>query len=104
MMRGMARKRIALDQFSVETERDDGGVSLVHSYRRCDWSAWADGMTPADIARAARAHARTCGGNPQPRPEQPAFVPSSLMPSIWGEEIKTALARSMVSMAAIPGV
>ena len=36
----MARKRIALSQFYVDTERDDGGVALRHAYRRCDWHAW----------------------------------------------------------------
>ncbi len=35
----MVRKRIALSQFSVSTQQDDGGVALAHSYRRCNWQA-----------------------------------------------------------------
>lgn len=94
-MRGMARKRTALSQFAVSTERDDGGVAFTHDYRRCDWRAWVDGMSPGDLRRVAREHTRACDGTPQPRPEWASSFASPLIPAIWGEEIKAALGRSL---------
>jgi hypothetical protein len=104
----MPRKRIALSQFAVSTERDDGGVALTHSYRLCDWETWVDGDTPLDILRTAREHARACDGKPQPRPERPGSFTSSLISAMWGKEIKAALGRSLQfeaerPMVAIPG-
>jgi hypothetical protein len=87
----MARKRIALSQFSVVTESFDGGIALLHSYRQCDWQHWVEGDSPPEITRLARAHARECDGQPQPRPEQPDRPPSRLVPDAWANEILGAL-------------
>ena len=92
----MARKRIALRQFWVWSSADDGGVYLSHDYRACDWQADADGMTPGDVARTARAHARECDGKPQPRPERQPFLISPLITEAWSESIAAALHTSLI--------
>jgi hypothetical protein len=93
----MARKRIALSQFAVSSERDDYGVSLTHGYRRCDWETWVDGMSPGDLRRVAREHARVCDGKPQPRPERTPGTMGGLVPSIWSHALHDALAVSLAA-------
>lgn len=97
----MARKRIALSQFSVETESFDGGVALVHSYRQCDWQHWVDGDSPPEITRLAKAHARSCDGLPQPRPPRQERPPGlGFVPAIWTAEIKASLVRQFAESQA----
>jgi hypothetical protein len=94
----MARKRIALSQFAAVGERDDSGVQLMHYYRRCDWDAYVDGMSPNAVRRVARDHARVCDGQPQPRPERPASPASpGFIPELWAAEVSRALATSFVT-------
>jgi hypothetical protein len=93
----MARKRIALSQFAVSSERDDYGVALTHSYRRCDWETWVDGMSPVELRRAARAHARVCDGQRQPRPEVVHHPMAQRIMDLWAPQIQAALTRSLVT-------
>lgn len=97
----MARKRIALRQFAVSTEQDDGGVEFTHSYRQCDWHEWVDGMSPGDLLRIARAHAKVCDGKPQPRPERTPYALGGVIPGIWSKSLHAALERRLADTTAI---
>jgi hypothetical protein len=98
----MARRRISLGQFRVYNDGNYGGGSnLDHSYRRCDWEVCIDGWTPAEITRAARAHARECDGKPQPVAETVAetarqSVASSLVPEEWTRNMIAAFQQQML--------
>lgn len=97
----MARKRIALRQFFVSTERDDGGVRFGHSYRQCDWHAWVDGMSPREMERLAREHGLKCDGKPQPRPERAESPLGGLIPGVWSKSLHAALATRLADTTAI---
>ena len=85
-----------LSQFEVSTAQYDGGISLEHKFKDCDWEEWIDGCRLTDLMRQAAAHARACDGNPQPRPERPAQPAlNGLMPALWAGEICHALDKSL---------
>lgn len=88
----MARRRISLGQFRVSNDGDYGGGSnLDHHYRRCDWQLGIDQLTPPEITRLAREHARECDGLPQPvKPRQPDALASATM-ALWAPVIEAAL-------------
>lgn len=92
----MAKHLSVLRRFKVSTERDDGGITIEHRYKKCDWDAWIDGCRITDLMRQANAHAKVCDGKPQPRPERPAGLSNSFVSSLWAAEIGRALAASLV--------
>jgi hypothetical protein len=90
----MARKRISLSQFEIEGPVLDGeSACLRHRHRNCNWRQEADCMTPMELVRAARDHAKECDG--KPLPEQSA-ASGFLVPAALPEQLMAALTAGAV--------
>lgn len=83
----------ALAQFTISTERYDGGIAIRHQFKDCNWEQWAVESLADTVAQAA-AHAEVCDGKPQQRLNVGPSVVGEQFMSLWGPTLEHALSAT----------